>query len=989
MGQSGHRTRQFGDEKDRKKGKLSRKKGKEGNKFAQQKYGPLDMDHVFRMLDENISRYSNFRANPNFKPPYSIHAKLEVSNPEDAHEQQADEVAHSFVHGDLGMGEDILSQPVSDVSRKGEGDAMTTSPEFDQQLQGSKGQGQTLDEGTKTELEQHTGKDLSGVNVHISSAADALSKSINAKAFAHGQDIYFKQGEYNPQSEEGKELLAHEVAHTVQQGSGVQMKIDRQIDDDPEDETTESEQVQDYTVSNSLGKGINIYDSPDFSTPHLIENETTIRIHWKGVEITKSKEPPFELDLGEDERLERTGTRDLIFEKVLIEIIEPIEGSDYTSGQTVEGYIYNFDRWNNLQILISPVEIFDFPSSRYRRVKALVKEHDESSWGGFFADFPDTKTKYLMRFFTEEDQRLFKADSTLYDRVKELLSKSDWAYATELWGKTTEDVLPPEVSQKDLERTEELQTLGPAYKAYKEYDNLGIFSSSSAKKHAKENLISELNKLNNDRYKGDNAIENFETDIDGIKTERLAFFRTCAIQEAKFLMNVSEKVLIGETPTYIEGYVQPIKDDLKKEKTKFDELEQINKKYAGGASDVLMRASYTLERNEKLQEIRDELGKKYPILLDENIDLEDLYNDYAVNDGSNLELEEKLEDTIIDRHKDIDATRKNLEADPDLVWEFESLITYTKEQINLGDEMLDSMVDEKVKSVQHRKMLVQAGLGAIGIGLAIVSFGELSPVAAAMITDAGIGLAAIDAYMIYTDTRVKKAASNIAHDKTMVLTQDDPSYGWLAIPIISMGFDMLSAFRMLKALKGVESLGENEANTLIKNAVKDSKLPENTTSEDVVTKLKQTLAQRREVAENIQLLAEAQKKTKTERALELAKDPKKPKPDYYEGEVGAEAEAAYGYFKRDPTGDADFKSISGDYEGKTFDAIGSPASVTSTPKFKMSDFLNSLSEHINKQVDYLLVDVRYMSDTQRQQIMDYLVVNYSNQMDRIIFIGLK
>ncbi|MDQ3109941.1 MAG: DUF4157 domain-containing protein [Bacteroidota bacterium] len=152
---------------------------------------------------------------------------MDVSQPGDQSEVQADEVAGSFMLGDAEDSQHILSQPTINVSRMGEGEGMETSNEFDQQLQSSKGQGHKLDEGTKSELEEHMGKDLSGVNIHTDEKAQEMSEDINAKAFAHGGDIYFKEGNYNPESEEGKELLVHEVAHVVQQENWVQAKIQR------------------------------------------------------------------------------------------------------------------------------------------------------------------------------------------------------------------------------------------------------------------------------------------------------------------------------------------------------------------------------------------------------------------------------------------------------------------------------------------------------------------------------------------------------------------------------------------------------------------------------------------------------------------------------------------------------------------------------------------------------------------------------------------
>ena len=62
------------------------------------------------------------------------------------------------------------------------------------------------------------GADFSGVKVHTDAQADQLNQSIQAKAFTTGQDIFFRQGAYQPGSRGGQELLAHELTHTIQQG---------------------------------------------------------------------------------------------------------------------------------------------------------------------------------------------------------------------------------------------------------------------------------------------------------------------------------------------------------------------------------------------------------------------------------------------------------------------------------------------------------------------------------------------------------------------------------------------------------------------------------------------------------------------------------------------------------------------------------------------------------------------------------------------------
>jgi hypothetical protein len=58
------------------------------------------------------------------------------------------------------------------------------------------------------------------VRVHTSGESDALNRDLGAKAFTTGQDIFFREGAYQPHTTGGQELLAHELTHVVQQSSG-------------------------------------------------------------------------------------------------------------------------------------------------------------------------------------------------------------------------------------------------------------------------------------------------------------------------------------------------------------------------------------------------------------------------------------------------------------------------------------------------------------------------------------------------------------------------------------------------------------------------------------------------------------------------------------------------------------------------------------------------------------------------------------------------
>lgn len=92
-------------------------------------------------------------------------------------------------------------------------------PHTAQRIQASRGAGQPLDHRTRASMESGFGADFSRVRLHTDRSADVLSRQLNATAFTTGADIYFRSGAYSPATSGGRELLAHELAHTVQQGA--------------------------------------------------------------------------------------------------------------------------------------------------------------------------------------------------------------------------------------------------------------------------------------------------------------------------------------------------------------------------------------------------------------------------------------------------------------------------------------------------------------------------------------------------------------------------------------------------------------------------------------------------------------------------------------------------------------------------------------------------------------------------------------------------
>ncbi|MEZ4727617.1 MAG: DUF4157 domain-containing protein [Caldilineaceae bacterium] len=82
--------------------------------------------------------------------------------------------------------------------------------------------GKPLDPTTRTYMETRFGHDFSQVRVHTDSRAAESAEAVNALAYTVGRDVVFGTGQYQPETGEGKRLMAHELAHVVQQTGGQQ-----------------------------------------------------------------------------------------------------------------------------------------------------------------------------------------------------------------------------------------------------------------------------------------------------------------------------------------------------------------------------------------------------------------------------------------------------------------------------------------------------------------------------------------------------------------------------------------------------------------------------------------------------------------------------------------------------------------------------------------------------------------------------------------------
>ncbi len=177
---------------------------------------------------------------------FGVQAKLSIGKSNDKYEVEADRVADQVVANKQNKSSDSFFSPspvvqkklANEVQKQDEkneeiqtkeevskqqssiGDATSNDTSgLENKLNSSKGSGTSLSGNTKKEMESGFGTDFSNVKVHTDSNAVQMNKQLGSQAFANGNNVYFNEGKYNPNSQSGKHLLAHELTHTVQQGA--------------------------------------------------------------------------------------------------------------------------------------------------------------------------------------------------------------------------------------------------------------------------------------------------------------------------------------------------------------------------------------------------------------------------------------------------------------------------------------------------------------------------------------------------------------------------------------------------------------------------------------------------------------------------------------------------------------------------------------------------------------------------------------------------
>ncbi len=157
----------------------------------------------------------------------------------------------------LNQGTDVGSQDTDQSTIRGNTASATTVPSgVENHIEKTRGQGHGMSPDVRSQMESGFGGDLSNVRLHTDTESGDASNALGAQAFASGRDVYFGQGRYEPHSEQGQRLLAHEIAHTKQKSDGPsapKTKLSLGSPDDPQER--EADSIADSVVQGLSARG--------------------------------------------------------------------------------------------------------------------------------------------------------------------------------------------------------------------------------------------------------------------------------------------------------------------------------------------------------------------------------------------------------------------------------------------------------------------------------------------------------------------------------------------------------------------------------------------------------------------------------------------------------------------------------------------------------------------------------------------------------------
>jgi Domain of unknown function (DUF4157) len=786
-------------------------------------------------------------------------AKLEISAANDAHEQHADAVAKKVVAGEDAS---ILANNIPVVnntpqtkeeSTLNNTGATTGSDQLQTQLNSSKGGGQNLDATTQTEMGSKMGTDLSGVKIHTDSAAHDMSEGINAKAFAYGQDIYFKQGNFDTTSKEGKELLAHELAHTVQQKEGVSRKVQRQERDDDSRiyfSVSFSKEVPDLNGQEAVNAYI-------FKQIFGLSPE---QLQQAGVNLNFSWTDPLTADTIRGKTYSLGIQKSTVNKITTYSPVAGYEGEQHSTGSWDKTYFAGLKADEQNLINEETDRLFAAKTGITRKITDSAADTlNRMEWNTIRGELLK-KHHQLMTLPPRIKEAILSGTKILepknYDKAialaKKLQQLNDVALKEYLLtAQVTDDfdasiisvdtfakkplLKPVEsvISEPSENAMQKLDGLQEEYQLYKDHLK-AVEDFKDAEQHLKNhnadnqqyeayylaqknqnNIQGELQKRL--QVAGYDSINAFEKDVQAFEH----FFQLYTRDTALTMLATSQDYTIIEVSRYVKGS-KPTPELVKLRETmnpfigKWKEATEQAIKKQGDLIKQDENGGVMNQNDDAAMQIQQDVlneaethQKEYPILsyFLENVNRWKNFINALSSNQALADLLFSVHNTVLENINE-SFTRLNVE-DPE-IWDMNQAIEMSKRKLNIyNDSIFDSIITDKKVNVDEEKSAERFFFTVIQVGLGILSATGIGA-AIGLPLLAGLGALTVSGVMLnqdYQDYTLKSAAAGSALDKEMALTSQEPSLGWLAFDLLNIVFDFAAAAgafaRLIKPAKAI------------------------------------------------------------------------------------------------------------------------------------------------------------------------------------------
>jgi hypothetical protein len=724
-----------------------------------------------------------------------------------------------------------------------------------------------LDPSTRAFMESGFGRDLGHLRVHADRAGGDAATAMNAQAFTTGRDIYFAHDQYQPNTAVGRHLIAHEVAHTIQQSHRMtpsdaisrkgrspsvgspsdrfEGEADRAADAlaagqpatvvssthepgliqrQPSSKKPASAAGTQVSITITVEKAMTPHEfavrafMQAFRMPGDVAEERVSMLEAKGQ--TAGTGPNFDHGVREDE----VGKH--------LKLNYPLPAQSAAEKADVSGRAQQFAAMPTEQ----RSAIDEVADKRFWRLtgqaegtKLSATGRDEGLnrmlWMRTRDDVVHDSNK-IATFQPRTRSLLLPGDKQptpeQYSTVVRIANKldsfsdDDWSLYERRVNASTSDYASLEASVdrfKTQQQTEgalnnKIQSMTALYKAYRDSRDtpkpfMGVGGGVSSGQIP--GYDARYYKAQDD-YAAALKANGFKdsTEFEAMIADWTMLFRSRAVELTLLALKASEQAVRAEQTRYQDpGEVSSFHAQTATMRRLSSEAASASSRAAmkptqlrfglPSTPEQLAASKEYQEKSARAEAERSQLSETHPILKDRQLSTYSLNTDSAMDFGSNLR------DDAADRIADITKTRNRVHTDPDAIYQFDRVRELALQELGASGpgSVGRLVVEDHLKEIAHDDLLHGLALGALAIGLGLLTFGTGT---IAVLGAAGaLTLSVYSASDEWDKYDKASAAAHTAFDAEKAVSSKDPTILWLAVSLVAIGFDGAALLKAVKA----------------------------------------------------------------------------------------------------------------------------------------------------------------------------------------------